>query len=375
MANSRLGRRQKRRARKWVKVTLFTILSIFIILLCFGGYIFYKAYSAAKESYTPIHRPGNKSALRKKAPTIGQDPISILLMGVEKYSTHGKNGRADTEIVVTLNPKTHQMTMVSVPRDTRVYLDKVPKYAGYGKINSAYTYGAISGYGANKYQVQEVEKLLNVPIDKFVAVDFKGFTDIVKALGGVTVNVKYPFWEYNFFHHGQKFYYHKGPMHLNGPQALAFVRMRDRPIDVTYTRMDRQRQFIKAAIKQALQVGTIFKVGEITNILGKHVQTNLKPADIYTLEQEYSHMKPSSIHTIKIQGVNKKIPANTGLYYFIPNQQSLKQVSRELRKSLDMPVSSSKSSSTTSSSTNGSGNNNSTNSTGSNSTTSTSTGN
>lgn len=321
------------------------------VVLASGGYVFYQAYDAAKQSYDPIHRPGNKSALRKKAPTIGKDPISILLLGVEKYSTGGKNGRADTEIVVTLNPKTHKMTMVSVPRDTRVYLNKVPKYTGYGKINSAYTYGSISGYGGNKYQVQAVENLLHVPIDKYVTVDFKGFTDLVNALNGVNVNVKYPFWEKNIFQHGKRIYFKKGPMHMNGQQALAFVRMRERPIDATYTRMERQRQFIKAAINQAIQAGTIFKIHKISNILGKHVATNLRPNEIYTLEREYSHMKPSGIHTLKIGGQNKRIPANTGLYYFIPDQNSLKKVTRELKKSLDLPVSGGKSSKTTSSST------------------------
>ncbi|HET7626981.1 MAG TPA: LCP family protein, partial [Bacillales bacterium] len=135
---------------------------------------------------------------------------------------------------------------------------------------------------------------------------------------------------------GRKIYFEKGPALLNGEEALAFVRMRKRPINVTYTRMERQRQFLKAALTQAISAGTLFKVDDIGDILGEHVETSLTPKQIYTLEKGYA--KLDKIHTLEIEGEDKRIPAETGPYYFIPDPDSLEQVRDQLRKSLGLPA-------------------------------------
>lgn len=361
MANSRFNRRKRRKTRKWVKWTIALLISIIVIALCFGGYLAYQTLSAAKESHVSLHRKGNKSKLRKKAPKITKDPIAILMEGIENYSTGYKNGRADSLIVAVLNPKSHKVTMVSLNRDWRVMLppkalpQSISPYRHY-KINAAHAYGSMSGYGGNKLEMETVQKLLGIPIDDFVSVDFKGFTDIVDALGGVNIDVKYPFYQKNFFT-GKRIYFNQGPQHMNGQQALAFSRMRERAIDVKYTRMHRQKQFLKAAMKQAISAGTIFQINKISGIIGKHVKTNLTPSDIYSLERAYAKMSPSNITTLHINGEDKRIPANTGTYYFVPDQQSLNQIKQKLRKQLELPPSNSTSSTSNGTSSAGTQNN------------------
>lgn len=358
MANSRLNRRNKRKTRKWVKWTLGILATLVLIAVCFGGYLTYQTLSAANQSHVSLHRKGNKSKLRKNAPKITKDPIAILMEGIENYSTGYKNGRADSLIVAILNPKTKKVTMVSLNRDWRVMLpakalpSSINSNVHY-KINAAHAYGSMSGYGGNKLEMQTVQKLLGIPIDDFVSVDFQGFTDLVDALGGVNINVKYPFYQKNFFT-AKRIYFKKGKQHMNGQQALAFSRMRKRAIDVKYTRMDRQKQFLKAALKQAISAGTIFRINKISGIIGKHVKTNLTPSDIYALERTYSKMSTSNITTLHINGVDKRIPAGTGLYYFVPDQQSLNQIKQKLRKQLDLPTSSTGTSSGNSSASNNS---------------------
>nr|GGG87506.1 hypothetical protein GCM10011398_36710 [Virgibacillus oceani] len=295
----------------------------------------FHTYKAAKESYEGIGRPGEKSKLRNEAVTIGEDPISILLMGIENYSTNGKNGRADTQIVVTLNPQTNKMTMTSVPRDTRIMLPEegAGQYAGYHKINAAYTFGSITGYGGKKLTIEMVEELLDIPIDEYIAVDFEGFRDIVDALGGVTVDIKEGFWEKNIYNNDKRIYFEEGPRKLNGEEALAFVRMRKRDVNTIYPRDERQRQFIQAAISEAISVGTIFKVGEISDILGKNVETSLKPSEIYALQQAYSSIDASKIKTLEIEGSNQMI---NGKSFFIPTDEGLSDISDKLRQQLDL---------------------------------------
>ncbi|MCE5173503.1 LCP family protein [Paenibacillus profundus] len=126
-------------------------------------------------------------------------------MEVPPTTTGGKDGRADTQIVMTLNPNTNEMTMVTIPRDTRVNIENTGDYSGIHKINAAYTYGSITDYGAEKLQVETIENLLNIPIDKFVAIDFDGFRDIIDVIGGVDIDIKEGFWKKTFITMTRKF--------------------------------------------------------------------------------------------------------------------------------------------------------------------------
>ncbi|CDQ19194.1 LCP family protein [Halobacillus karajensis] len=325
-----------RRRKKKKKLRLLAAL-LFTISLVVGGGFYYvtQVYTAA---YEGLDR-GEKSDLREEAVDAQEDPISILLMGVEDYSTDGKAGRADTQIVLTLDPDTNKMTMTSIPRDTIVDIpaSKVhQKYAGSHKINAAYSIGEVSGYGAEKLTVETVESLLDIPIDKYATVNFDGFIEIVDLLGGITIDVKKGFWERSSLDYYKKIEFEEGPMKMNGEEALAFVRMRKRPAAVSYTRDERQRQFIKASIDEALSPGTLLKIGDMKDVIGKNVSTNLTPGEMLSLRKAFSSNN-TSVETVEIDGANERL--NDGLYYFVPDEESVEDVKYKLRKSLDLPVS------------------------------------
>ena len=325
--------RIKTNKKKWTKRLLLFILVLLFITSVYGVFVFYKTKSALDNAQVDLNREGDKSELREEAVKIGRDPISILLLGVEKYSTGGKDGRADTQIVMTLNPNTNEMTMVTIPRDTRVNIENAGDYSGIHKINAAYTYGSMTGYGAEKLQVETIENLLNIPIDKFVAIGFDGFRDIIDTIDGVDIDIKEGFWEKNIYNHDEKIYFSPGQAHLNGEEALAFVRMRLRDVNSIYSRDERQRQLIEALIKQIISTGTIFKVDKITNILGENIETDLSAEEIYVLQQQYSKMNKSSIKTIEIAGQDQYV---NGGSYFIPEESGLEEVGQQLRESLEL---------------------------------------
>ncbi len=325
--------RSKANKRKWPKRLLLLVLFLLLITSAYGAFVFYKTKSALDHAQVDLNREGDKSKLREEAVKIGENPISILLLGVESYSTGGKDGRADTQIVMTLNPNTNEITMVTIPRDTRVYIDNAGDYSGTHKINAAYTYGSITGYGAEKLQIETVENLLNIPIDNFVAIDFDGFREIIDAIGGVDIDIKEGFWEKNIYNNNEKIYFTPGPDHLNGEEALAFVRMRMRDVNATYPRDERQRQFMESAIKQFISAGTIFKVDKITDILGENIETDLSAEEIYVLQKQYSKMNKSAIKTVEIPGQDQYI---NGGSFFIPEELGLEEVSQQLRESLEL---------------------------------------
>ncbi|WP_442598693.1 LCP family protein [Neobacillus sp. D3-1R] len=322
------GKRQRQ------KKTILLILGVLILsVVGYGAMLIYKANETINNTYVDLKRDGNKSELREEEVIFGKEPISILLLGVEKYSTDGKDGRADTQMVVTLNPDTNEMKMVTIPRDTRVMIDNAGEYTGIHKINSAYTYGSITGYGAAKLQIETIEKLLDVPIDRFIAIDFDGFREIVDAVGGVDIDIKKGFWEKNIFDDNKKIHFEQGMTHLNGEEALAFVRMRKRAVNATYTRDERQEQFLHALVDQAVSTKTILKVGKISEILGKHVESDLTAEEIYDLQRRYSKINRSSIQSLAIAGQDQRV---NGGSYFIPTREGLEEVHEKLLESLGL---------------------------------------
>lgn len=322
----------KKRIWKWIIICAVVII---LGVASYGAYVFVKVKGALDDTTTDIGRKGDKSELREEAVTFGKDPISILLLGVEEYTSNNKNGRADTQIIMTLDPDKNSINMITIPRDTRVNIENAGEYTGIHKINAAYSYGSITEYGAVKLQMETIEKLLDIPIDYYMTVNFDGFRDIVDTLGGVTIDIKEPFWERNFYTN-EKIEFEQGEQHLSGEEALAFVRMRKRAVDATYSRDERQRQFLEAAVDQLVSAGTIFKVGKITDILGKNVKTDLTAGEIYDLQKRYLHSGGLSIQSLEIGGEDQTIDGSS---YFIADEESLKEISQKMREVLKLPPS------------------------------------
>lgn len=282
----------------------------------------YEAYDASKSSYYSLDR-GEKSELRDSSVKIADDPVSILILGVEEYATEGENGRTDTIMLVTLNPYSKSMKMLSIPRDTR--LEIVGKDRE-DKINHAHV------FGGTEMTIDTVEKFLDVPIDYFIKINFDGFIDIIDEIGGVTVDVPFDFSE-DTTKKGEKAYFKKGPMHLTGEEALAYARMRKQDPRGDFGRNDRQKQVLKASIDQALTMTTLFKVDKIADHIGDNIQTNLKPMEILALQQKYATIDTSLIDNLTIEGSDLY---ENRVYYFIPNEASADSIKVRLRVHLDL---------------------------------------
>jgi LCP family protein required for cell wall assembly len=333
MDNSRVNKNRKSKKIKSLRWIIATTIVVLLVSISYGAFAFFKVKNAMEDSKVDLQRKNNRSELREEEVTFSKDPVSILLLGIEDYSSKKKDGRADTQIVMTLDPNTKKVHMVTIPRDTRVNIENAGEYSGIHRINSAYTYGELSGYGEAKLQVETVEKLLNIPIDHFMAINFEAFRDVVDALGGVTIDIKEGFWEENIYNKKKKIHFKKGEAHLSGEEALAFVRMRKRMENATYSREERQRQFLKATFDQALKTGTILKVGQLSDILGKNIETDLTLNDLYALQKQYSKLNDLSINSIDIKGTDQLV---NKVYYYIPDKQSLSEVSDTLRTILNL---------------------------------------
>lgn len=314
--------RKRKRRKSLIKKTLTFVVLMFLAIVAYGGYVFFEAYSASKASYQALER-GEKSDLRHSAVAVTKDPISILILGIEDYSSENDRGRTDTIMLATLNPHSKSVKLLTIPRDTRVEIvgrDRMDK------INHAHA------FGGTDMTIDTVENFLDIPIDYFIKVNFDGFIDIVDEIGGITVDVPFDFTAHTTVPGGRA-HFTEGEMHLDGEEALAYARMRKDDPRGDFGRGERQKQVLKAAIDQALTVSTLFKVDKITEHLGENIETNLKPTEILALQQKYGSINTSLIDSLSLEGHDEYIRS---IYYFIPDKESLESTKIELQVHLDI---------------------------------------
>src|SRR5690625_4707443 len=229
--SSRVNRRRKK--RRWP----FWIGGIFLFfILLIGGFGFYmwdKLGDTVETMHDPLERDSDPER-QKELETIFQESrsLNVLLLGVD--SRDGDGGRSDTMILLSLNPQTDSMLMFSIPRDTYV---NIPG-RGMDKINHAYAFGDV------ELSVQTVEETFDIPVHYYARVNMEGFKQGVDALGGITIQN-----DQEFSQGGHQF--SKGAVHLNGAQALDYIRMRKNDPRGDLGRNDRQRKVVTAAIDRS----------------------------------------------------------------------------------------------------------------------------
>ncbi|MGM9929680.1 MAG: LCP family protein [Bacillus sp. (in: firmicutes)] len=319
---SRLNKKKKRKKKSLLKKIMLFIMALLLVIGGYAAYAVYQAYTAANDSYSELER-GDKSDLRDTAVTFGKEPVSILLLGIEDYATGGKGGRADTIMVATFNPSSATMKLLSIPRDTKVYIPSKDKR---DKINHSYNNGVDS-------TIETVEEFLDIPIDYYATVDFTAFKDIIDEIGGVDVEVPFDFWEYTDTEPREKIYFTEGPMHLDGEEALAYARMRKRDPNGDFGRNERQKQIVSAAFDSLISPKNILKVDDIADLVSKNVSTNLKVSDGMSFLTKFKNFNSEAITSLALEGSND---SSTGVYYFIPDETQLEEIITELKEHLEI---------------------------------------
>ena len=205
-------------------------------------------------------------------PMKSKNVVNVLLIGLDSADGLEKGGRSDTLILVSLNKKTKKINMTSFFRDTWTYINVRGKDM-YGKINSSYFYG-----GAETL-IDTLEKDFKVDIDYYVAVDFSSFTDIINALGGLTIDVEE--YEANYI---RRTSVHKDfpvgeKVKLNGWEALVYARIRKSDSDSDVSRTRRQRKVIMALMESA-KGASLSQLNSAVDMLFKYVKTDITKMEI-----------------------------------------------------------------------------------------------
>lgn len=294
------GRPPARRPRLWPKVLLF----LFVVGSLLGSAVLGRNL-ALYGSVWGAGESGNR--------------INILLVGIDdgeaadpKNSPH----RSDSMLLMGIHKGTGAVSLLSIPRDTRV---AIPGHSSADKFGHSFAYGGVD------LTIETIREFLKVPVHYYVVADWQGFIRVVDALGGVDLNVDADM-NYEDPYANLKIHLKKGYQHLNGQQSGEYVRFRhDEMGDIG--RVARQQKFMKALATQAIRPGNLIRLPQIIRIIGESVQTNMTPWSFQQVFVAIPSLKNNKIQADMIPGNFANIG---GVSYWAPDAGETRKVVERL---------------------------------------------
>jgi polyisoprenyl-teichoic acid--peptidoglycan teichoic acid transferase len=224
-------------------------------------------------------------------------PVNILIMGVDRIpqvaanSSKSFDGRSDTILLLHLDPRDKSISLLSVPRDTKV---KIPGVA-FSKVGEA------NARGGAALAARSISSMLNnVTIDRYVRISTDAFRELVDLLGQVEVFVPRAM---SYTDSAQKLRINlvQGWQTLNGEQAEQFARFRNDGLgDVG--RIGRQQSLIQAIRNRLVSPSVVVRLPEIIRLMQKYVDTNLKFEEILTLANFGLQLEPDNFKMVMLPG-------------------------------------------------------------------------
>ena len=260
---------------KHFKKVAFILIGVIVTICLSGfGYVYFKL----NKMYVKDEAVKNT----EEQGTMVEGITNILLVGTDGEYVEKWN-RSDSMMVVTIDSKNKDIRISSIARDT--YVD-IPGYST-EKLTHAYAYEGID-------LLREVFKVnFNLDIDKYIAVNFVSFMDIMDELGGVEVNVeekdikeinKYIDACYGYYKNkdekDKEYITKSGVQRLNGYQALAFSRIRY--TDSAFARDNRHREVAESVYKEFAQKG-VETYKKCAEIILNNTKTNISPMEMMNL--------------------------------------------------------------------------------------------
>ena len=258
----------------------------------------------------------------------GDEPVHILLLGVDSRPDDEDPPRSDTIIVVRVDPVLERVDMFSIPRDLLV---EIPGYEA-SKVNAAYVIGEMDDLpgGGPILAAQTIEYNFGIRIDYFATVDISGMERIVDKIGGIVVDVptalkddKYPTNDYRY----TRAYFHAGLQEMDGVQAVQYSRTRHDDND--FRRNERQQQVLLAIRNQILVSGVITNLPALIAEVGDSVRTDLSPRQVLSLARFGQDLPRENIYVHSINGLIEEAYINEG-FFFVADWYSVRMLVQNL---------------------------------------------
>ena len=262
---------------------------IVLALLAGGGYAGVRHYINSK-----LNKVKHTSVKKSELSCVDvKGYVNIALLGVDSRKMDKANladNNTDCMMIISLNTKTNEVSLLSVYRDTYLPVDDD---GNFGKINSAFQNGGAA------QTMQSLNQAMDLDISNYVLFNFKMVSDLVNAVGGITVDVKdYEIQQLNKYtiqtanNIGQKKYNlvtKPGKQKLEGVQAVSYGRIR-KGVGDDYKRTSRMRVVVTKVMNK-VKGSSVTKLNKIMDICLKQCETSLSNSDMLNLAMRLSKMK------------------------------------------------------------------------------------
>ena len=283
------------------------------------------------------------------------EPFTVLLMGVdsELEGIKGASFNGDALMLISFNPQTLSTTILSIPRDSYVPIACFPNQKR-NKITHAAWYG-------EDCMKSTIENLLDIKIDYYVKVNFKGVVKLVDTLGGIEMNVPYSFCEQNSNRQwgNNTIYVEEGNQILNGEQALAYSRNRHpwpqycskkytNYISNDFIRGQHQQEVLKAILNKLKSINDFGTVQSLLGTISNNLETNMTVNEILSLYNIGKDILTKSTGNIDelismqrlyLSGVDAYIydtSSKQNLYNYVLYEESITEVSDAIKENLNL---------------------------------------
>jgi len=245
--------------------------------------------------------------------------VNVLIGGVDEDGT-----RTDLLMVAQYSFKAGTCNILQVPRDLKVETARWDK-----KINSAYGWN-----NGSEVLKQEIKQALGLEIDKYVIVSFKGFRDIIDAIGGVEVDVPMRMSYHDPYQGGPGGYVidlQKGPQLLDGRKAEMFMRFRQNDNGTGYAegdvgRIRAQRQFYDALMDKVVSARGVLQVPKLVGIVQQSVKTDFGADEILRYIGIGLRMDKEKVNIMQLPGEGR---FEGGVSYFFPYKEDMANMLEE----------------------------------------------
>ena len=316
---------KKSKSKLWVVILCAILLIIVVLGALAGSFISGKLSHLTFEGLDETDLDINMELYNQVSDALTKREFkaikNILFFGIDSMNPEfeGDEGRSDSIIIVSINPKYNSLKFISIPRDT--YAD----VSGYGKtkINHAYF------YGKEQLAVKTINSTFGLDITEYATVDFSALIHIINAIGGIELDIVKE--EMQFINDSSKLAYSVsgrtkktltsyGRVTLDGEQAL--THSRNRKFWDDFDRAERQRKVLEAMLSKLLQLN-MKGMNEHVDLLLKEVKTNINIASYIGTATNFVLNKNEYTNNITSTQIPSKDSAKgqyiDGTYYFVPN--------------------------------------------------------
>ncbi len=257
----------------------------------------------------------------------------ILISGVDSRTPGAirEKARSDVNILMVINPKTHKVLTISIPRDT--YTPLGCKSGKMDKLTHSGVYGI-------ECTVKTIENLMGVDINYYVKVNFTAFINVIKALGTIDVYSKYAFVSGSDTVPANKYSFKAGINTLDAEKALYFSRARHPFKDGDVQRGLNQQEVIKGIINKVTEPSSLLKIEKIIEATAKSIDTNLTNDNVMKLIQDQiQNNKPWEFTASALTGKGDLQPTYSMgsrlLYVSWPNLDVLEELKLKIKTFLE----------------------------------------